>query len=211
MDDPPRPALQWEDAPRQVDVVAVREWQEIGVAIYINVGYDGEPSEVPARHISGNCARLLEIAARGFPDKYHDNSEALRRRTRRCEQCFVELPAIPDAPRVPRFIDAVKAAVRDAGPTASFVYNVHEDGGPNAQIGKANDPAARLRKRWRASLAGGYLDEGIPWLNTRLQIDPTYEPVVTISAHPTSEAAVAAENALRDRLRTEGWLVSSKR
>lgn len=177
------------------------------MGVYVTVDETGATG--PVRHIEGECPDLKANVGAGCRIEYLRNREDLRARTERCPACFGDLPPLPHISAEPGFLDGVRAAVSAAPAGHSFVYNVRDPEGRNAQVGKANDPVSRLRSRWTATIRGGYSEDGIPWLHHRLQSDPAYEPEVVISAHPSSEAALSAEAALRDDLRSEGWRVSS--
>jgi hypothetical protein len=91
----------------------------------------------------------------------------------------------------------------------AWVYNLFDPGRHDAQVGMASDLHARLSSRWRATCKGGFVQDGIPWLNDRLVEDAAFVPTLDAHPYPDAASALAAETTLRARLRAEGWHVSS--
>jgi hypothetical protein len=94
-------------------------------------------------------------------------------------------------------------------PHAFWVYEIADEQHRDVQVGMASDLASRMRARWRATAAGGYPADTIPWLNMRRAKNPDFEPTFEFTSYPERESALAAEQSRRDALRQSGWFVSS--
>ena len=181
------------------------------MAIYVNQGHRPSDGDRRWKHLDGNCPDLLRRQREGFPIKRMrnvDHNKPIDEHTRRrCPHCFRE----PEALTITRTPDFLHAAVRlaDLSPGVYWVYNLQDAPRKNAQVGMASNLPARLRSRWRATLAAGFVQDGIPWLHDRLKGDPAFEPALAASAHATRVAALREERRLRHELRSRGWNVSS--
>ncbi len=181
------------------------------MAIYLNEGHAPSDGGKPFKHISGWCPLLQARSDEGHALRRTKNLDRTKppdeQRWRRCPTCFVDLPRIhlehePEFLRVARQLD-------QESPSSHWVYHLHDAETRDSQVGKARSLHGRLASRWKATLKGGYLDDGIPWLNHRLSADSTYEPVLIAERYDDDASALAAEKQLRNRLRSEGWMVSS--
>lgn len=184
------------------------------MAIYINEGHTPEDGGKPWKHLNGSCPRLIECEQRGYPKiraKNVDDKKPVELHVRRrCPICFKEPQAIrvsgePGWLRRARELEATKAG------GTYWVYNLSDPERKDAQVGMASNLATRLASRWKASLANGFVQDSIPWLNERLQSDSSYEPRLDVERLGSRSAALAREAELRNTLRTSGWHVSSDR
>lgn len=183
--------------------------------IYINRHHIPADRGLPYKHLTRTCPALVATGEHGFAIAHVKNDDHKKPESqhirRRCPHCFrPAAPVTTTAPVPPRFLDDARR-LGAAHPDAFWVYNLHDATRRDAQVGMATDLHARLRSRWTASLKPGFNQDGIPWLNAYLTTNPGYQPTLTATAHPTKPEALAAEKALRAKLLSEGWNVTSYR
>lgn len=180
--------------------------------IYINLAHQPEDGK-PWKHLSPTCTTLLERARSGYElrkVRNPDNKKPPKSwRYRRCPECFEDGSVLADAPKTPPWQNRAVSLEREKRPGTFWVYNICDPEEKTAQVGKAENLATRLQSRWRATLASRFGQDCIPWLYDRLSVDACFEPEMGADPYETEAAALAAERALRDRLESEGWHVSS--
>jgi hypothetical protein len=184
------------------------------MAIYINEGHTPEDGGKPWKHLKGSCSRLLELEQKGYPKtrvKNVDDKKPLEAHVRRrCPVCFVE----PQAIRVsgqPQWLRKARELEQSKPSGTYWVYNLYDPEKRDSQVGMAANLATRLMRRWKATIAKGFVQDGIPWLHARLATEPGYEPRLDVERHCSRSTALARERELRESLRASGWYVSSDR
>lgn len=182
------------------------------MAVYISVGHVPEDGGKPWKHLNGACPRLLALEDRGFPKKRVrniDHKKPLELHVRRrCPLCFEEPKGLGPLP-APKWLETAEELERSKPRPTYWVYNLSDPQRKDAQVGMATNLATRLRSRWKATCAPGFVADGIPWLHERLKANPRFEPVLEVDRFTSRADALAGEARLRERLRASGWNVSS--
>jgi hypothetical protein len=182
------------------------------VAVLINDQHRPEDGGKPWKHLDGDCPLLLRRAAAGFSIRRVPNSDhgkpAESHIRRACLVCFqpgeplggIQPPAwLAEARRLEQGSDAV-----------AWVYNLQHPYRKVAQVGMATNLHSRLKSRFTATLAGRFdKADNIPWYYDLLAAKSEDEPVLNATPFPSRAAAREAERDLRDKLRAEGWSVTS--
>jgi hypothetical protein len=181
-------------------------------SIYVNESAPAAPSGRPRKHQRRRCTQLVAPQGEGFavcsiPNPDSRLADVREHRLERCPECFRPGPPLGPLPQPAWLSDAERLVA--ARPVAAWVYDLHDPVTRATQIGMASNLVQRLRSRWRATCAGRWGVDAVPWLYDLLA--EGHGDRVRLAAQPfeSREVALAAERRLRDARRADRWEVSS--
>jgi hypothetical protein len=123
-----------------------------------------------------------------------------------CSACLVGAPPLDPIPEVPR---ALAEAIAGHRRGASIVYDLRHPASRTAQVGSG--APGRVLARWRATVRRGRLGpDAIWWLYDLAAAGHLHELTASvIGPFASPSEALQHEDALRERLRSQGRQVSS--